>query len=314
MELRQLRYFVAVAEELHFGRAAERLEMTQPPLSQQIQALEQDMGVRLFNRTNRRVELTQAGRSFLNDARLILKQLDQAVEQAVRAHRGQSGELRLGITGSAPFTAVFARSIHDFRESHPAVQLTLREMTTPHQIDALMERRLDIGVIRPIAVPDALQIIELLQEPLVIAMHTSHPAAQGDPAVPVSLEQFAHDGFVMFPRGIGITLAEQVWHLCRDAGFTPNIVQEARETSTQIALIAAGFGVGIMPALQQRIQVETVAYRTIDHPAARTAVWLVHRRESQPALVQAFLERVRDEVRRTRAADASGAAAAWVSP
>ncbi len=300
MELRQLRYFVTVAEELHFGRAAERLGMTQPPLSQQIQALEQDMHVRLFNRTNRRVELTEAGRMFLEHARRILQQLEHAVEQAVHVHRGESGELRLGLTGSAPYTAVFGRAIHAFREQHPAVQLTLREMTTPQQINALLERWLDIAVIRPIALPESLEVIELMREPLVVAMHTSHPAARSKPTDQVSLAQFANDDFVMLPRGMGITMADQVWTLCRDAGFAPRVAQEVRETSTQVALIAAGFGVAILSALQQRIQVETVTYRTIADPAAQTAVWLAWRRENPPPLVRAMLDIARAEVRNAR--------------
>ncbi|GGP20057.1 LysR family transcriptional regulator [Silvimonas iriomotensis] len=298
MELRQLRYFVTVAEELHFGRAAERLGMTQPPLSQQIQALEHSMHVRLFNRTNRRVELTEAGRTLLEHARRILQQVDHAVEQTVRAHRGESGELRMGLTASAPYTAIFGRAIHTFRTRHPAVQLTLREMPTPEQIKALLERWLDLAVIRPIALPDSLDMIELMHEPLVVAMHTSHPAARSKPGEPVSLAQFADDDFVMLPRGMGITMADQVWNLCRDAGFTPRVAQEVRETSTQVALIAAGFGVAILSALQQRIQVETVTYRTIADPAAQTAVWLAWRRESPPPLVRAMLDIARAEVRK----------------
>lgn len=296
MELRQLRYFMSVARELHFGRAAERLGMTQPPLSQQIRALEDQLGIKLFHRSNRRVELTEAGEAFRNDIAQILPQLDQAVSHAQHVHRGQSGVLRLGITVSAPFAEVFGHSIHAFRQSHPTVQLSLHEIPSQQQIEALLERRLDIGMLRPLPLPDDLAAIELLREPLVIAMHISHPAAQGAPDQAVRLEAFAGDGFVAFPRGVGSTLERQIHELCRDAGFAPRIVQEAGETSTQIALVAAGFGVAVMPALQQRIQVATVTYRTIANPQAQSAIWMVYRRWQQSALARDFVGQVQAEL------------------
>ncbi|AXK38941.1 LysR family transcriptional regulator [Crenobacter cavernae] len=294
MDLRQLRYFVAVAETLHFGRAAERLGITQPPLSQQIRALEASIGARLFNRTNRRVELTDAGRLFLGDAREVLARLDAAAEQAARTHRGDVGELKIGFTVSAPFTPVFSRTLYAYRQSHPGVALALSEMRTFEQIDALIERRLHVGVIRPAALPEPLECIELMREPMVIALHADHPLAHGDG--PVSLSAFAGDDFVLFPRSIG--LYDQVVALCRGAGFAPRIAQEAREASTQVALVAAGFGVAIMPALQQRIQVEHVVYRTLADENARSAVWLVYRSDAQTAPLRAFVELVRAELAR----------------
>ncbi|RXZ43885.1 LysR family transcriptional regulator [Crenobacter cavernae] len=296
MELRQLRYFVAVAETLHFGRAAERLGITQPPLSQQIRALEDAIGARLFNRTNRRVELTDAGRAFLTEIRPVLEKLDAAAELAARAHRGEVGELLVGFTISAPFTTVFSRALYAYRRLHPGVALALSEMTTLAQIDALMERRLHVGVIRPSALPEPLEAIELLREPMVIALHADHRLAHGDG--PVSLDAFAGDDFVLFPRTMGIGLYDQIIALCRHAGFAPRIAQEARHASTQIALVAAGFGVAILPALQQRIQVENVVYRTLADADAHTAVWLVYRSAAQAAPLRAFVELVREEIAR----------------
>jgi DNA-binding transcriptional LysR family regulator len=292
MELRQLRYFVAVADTLHFGRAAERLGITQPPLSQQIQALEQAIGARLFHRTNRRVELTEAGRAFLQETRVVLERLDRAAEQAARIHRGEAGELRLGFTVSAPFTDIFAHSIQAFRHSHPAVNLALREMRTVEQIAALVEGRLDLGLIRPATLPEAVTALELLREPLVIVMRSDHPAAQGDPAEPVSLKTFANEDFLLFPQAAGFSFVDQILRLCQRAGFKPRVVQEAREASTQIALVAAGFGVAVMPALQQRIQLDSVSYRPLDDPEAHTAVWLAWRREDNSPLVRAFTQLV----------------------
>ena len=298
MELRQLQYFLAVAETLHFGRAAERLGMTQPPLSQQIQALERDMKVQLFERTNRRVALTAAGETLLKNASLILQQVERARDQALRAHQGETGELRLGFTASAPFIVAFSKVLHGFKRDFPHVNLALAEMMSTAQVNALVERRLDIGMVRPLSLPPGLEAIEIMREPMVIAIHTDHPAAQGDPAVPLPLAQFADDDFVVFPRNVGIGLHEQIRGLCRAAGFTPRISQEAPESSTQIALVAAGFGVAVMPALQQRVQVETVTYRTLADDGARTALWMVYRHEKHPMLVQTFLDRIKAQINR----------------
>jgi len=298
VELRQLHYFITVAKELHFGHAAERLGMTQPPLSQQIRALEEELGIRLFHRTNRRVELTEAGQALQQDVERLLTELDLAVSHARHIHQGQSGILRLGITVSAPFVEVFARSVLTFRQSHPHVQLSLHEHASQAQVEALLERRLDIGMLRPLNLPQDLEAIELLREPLVMAMPITHPMAQTPPDQAVPLARFAHEGFVAFPRGVGFALERQINELCRQAGFVRRIVQEARETTTQIALVAAGLGVAIIPALQQRIQVRTVTYRTIADEAAQSSIWMVYRRFQQNSLVRDFINLVRTELAR----------------
>lgn len=297
MELRQLHYFIAVAEELHFSRAAEKLGITQPPLSQQIRALEQDVGARLFHRTNRRVELTDAGRAFLPEARQALGILDKAVTMAARIHRGESGELRLGLTGSAPFTEVFAKSIYAFRQRYPEVNLSLQEMNSIKQITALLEKKLHVAVIRPVAIPETLQVIELMQEPMVMAMPADHPMAKAHVGEAVSLKDFALDDFILFPRDSGIGMYDQIANLFKEAGFTPHIVQEAHQASTQIALVAAGLGVAILPALQQRIQLDNVVYRTLSDKGAHTAVWLVTRMDEHTNIVQAFLQIVRQTLK-----------------
>jgi DNA-binding transcriptional LysR family regulator len=296
MELRQLHYFIAVAKELHFGRAAERLGMTQPPLSQQIRLLEEQLGVRLFHRTNRRVALTEAGVAFQQDIEHLLGELEQAVSHARHVHQGHSGILRLGLTVSAPFVEVFARTVLNFRQSHPHVQLSLYEHSSQAQIEALRERRLDIGMLRPLNLPHELAAIELLREPLVMAMPITHPVAQTPQDEPVRLARFAHDGFVAFPRSTGVALERQINELCRQAGFERRIEQEASETSTQTALVAAGLGVAIMPALQQRIQVPTVTYRVIADQDAHTAIWMVFQRFQQNPLVRDFIRLVQAQL------------------
>ncbi len=177
MELRHLRYFIAVAEELHFGRAAQALGISQPPLSQQIQTLEQELGTRLFERTNRRVELSESGRLFLDEARLVLAQVDKATDVARRAQLGEIGELKIGFTSSAPFTSSIPQAIFAFRQAYPDVHLTLTEITSQEVAAGLEDKTIQVGIMRPLALPDSLVVFELLSEPLVAIMRADHPLA-----------------------------------------------------------------------------------------------------------------------------------------
>ncbi|MBG6502202.1 LysR family transcriptional regulator [Pseudomonas aeruginosa] len=276
MELRHLRYFIAVAEELHFGRAAERLGISQPPLSQQIQALEEEIGARLFERTNRRVELTDAGRLFLDESRQVLAQVDKAVLLARRAHLGELGELKIGFTSSAPFTSTIPSSIHAFRKAYPDVHLDLQEMSSRQVLKALLEESLQVGVIRPLALPDAVHWVELFREPLVAVLRADHPLAAGSEDG-LAIAALAEEPFVFFPRSYGPGLYDQVIALTRQAGFSPRIAQEASEAMTILGLVSAGLGESILPASFRRTRVDGVVYRTLREPEAPTAVWLVRR-------------------------------------
>lgn len=177
IELRHLRYFIAVAEELHFGRAAERLRISQPPLSQQIQILEEQIGARLLARNNRNVSLTQAGTLFLKESYQILAQVNSASEKAARLHRGESGELTIGFTSSAPFISAVSKNLRALRQLHPQVHIKMQEVNTKQQIEPLLDGRLDLGVMRNTRLPDALQYRLLLREPLVAVVHEEHPLA-----------------------------------------------------------------------------------------------------------------------------------------
>lgn len=294
MELRHLRYFVAVAEELHFGRAAELLRISQPPLSQQIQALEAELGVRLFDRTNRRVSLTDAGRLFLEETRRTLAQVDKSVDVVRRANQGEIGELQIGFTSSAPFTSILPRAILAFREAFPAVHLALQEMTSKQVVEAVQDETLQVGMIRPFALPAGLQTTELFSEPLVALMHAGHPLASGSEEG-ICLVELAAEPFVFFPRSYGTGLYDQLLNLARQAGFNPRIAQEANEALTIIGLVAAGLGVSVLPASFQRIRIDGVAFRTLLDKDATTAVWLVKRRQEQSPLTRAFIELVTRE-------------------
>lgn len=294
MELRHLRYFIAVAEELHFGRAAERLGISQPPLSQQIQALEEEIGARLFERTNRRVELTDAGRLFLDESRQVLAQVDKAVLLARRAHLGELGELKIGFTSSAPFTSTIPSSIHAFRKAYPDVHLDLQEMSSRQVLKALLEESLQVGVIRPLALPDAVHWVELFREPLVAVLRADHPLAAGSEDG-LAIAALAEEPFVFFPRSYGTGLYDQVIALTRQAGFSPRIAQEASEAMTIIGLVSAGLGVLILPASFRRTRVDGVVYRTLSDPEATTAVWLVRRQNEGSPLALSFIDLVTRE-------------------
>lgn len=289
MELRHLRYFIAVAEELHFGRAAQVLGISQPPLSQQIQALEHEVGARLFERTNRRVELSEAGRLFLQEARLVLAQVDKAADVARRAQLGELGELKIGFTSSAPFNSSIPQAIFAFRQAFPAVHLNLQEMSSTQVAESLVDESIQVGLMRPLPLPDSLSVVELMREPLVAVLNAGHPLVEGSERG-LHLAQLAQEPFVFFPRTYGSGLYAQLLSLARDAGFSPHFAQEAGEAMTIIGLVAAGLGVSVLPASYQRIRIDGVVYRTLLDPEAMTAVWLVQRKGVQTPMAKGFVE------------------------
>lgn len=288
MDLRHLRHFVAVAEELHFSRAAVRLGIGQPPLSQSIQALEAELGVRLFERTKRRVELTGPGQLLLAEAREILARTEHAVALTRRAARGEVGALRVGFTTAAPFSPVVPRIIDAHRRARPDVHLTLVEMPTSQQLAALAEQRIDVGFIRePRLLPDPERFVfhDLVREPLVAVMRADHPLAERSP-VPVAA--LRDEPFVFYPADFGTSTHGQVFALCAAAGFRPRVVQDAREAFTIIGLIAAGLGVSILPGQLRRVALEGVVFRPLDAPHAHTTLQLAQRRGDRTAFVRDF--------------------------
>jgi DNA-binding transcriptional LysR family regulator len=288
MELRHLRYFVAVAEELHFTRAAERLHIGQPPLSQQIQALEQEIGAVLFERSKRWVRLTEAGRLFLDDARRILALTDQAAETARRAQRGDIGELRIGFTFSTPFTPLFARVVNRYREKFPGVTLTLHEMATLHQIEAIAQRTMDLGLVRfpEEAIPAVVSLTTLRRDPLLLVLPSGHRLAGNDA---IFLKEVADQPFVMYPTDAGTGLRPLILRLCGEAGFVPHIAQEANEASTIIGLVAAGCGISVLPGSFDTIQMEGVCYRPIADADAVTTLYLARRSDATSPLIAGFV-------------------------
>jgi DNA-binding transcriptional LysR family regulator len=289
MELRHLRYFVAVAEEGHVTRAAERLGIQQPPLSQQIQALERELETQLFRRKPRGVELTPAGVALLDEARAILVRADEAVAAAKRAARGEAGRIGIGFTSSASFHPFVPRAIRTFREAHPLVALALEESGTTELVEALRARSLDVAFVRsPVGESADLFVRPLLEEPMVAALPSGHALSAG--REPLPLAALAGETFILYRRPVGPGLHDAIIAACDRAGFSPTIGQEAPRMLSTLSLVAAGLGVTVVPASMSRLEAEGVAYRPLDPSAELTApLNLAYRRDEISAAVRRFV-------------------------
>ena len=287
MELRHLRYFVTVAEELHFGRAARRLHLSQPPLSMQIKDLETEIGTLLLARTRRRVELTTAGGVFLREAREILSRVEQATAAARRAGRGEIGELAVGFVTIADYN-VLPSVLSEFRAQHPDVRLSLREATTDSQLRDLAEQRIDIGFVLAPIQEEGLATRPLLSEPLVAALPQTHPLARGRAAL--SLSRLADLPFILFPRHMAPGLYDDVVGFCRRAGFIPRVEQEAVQMQTIISLVSAGLGVALIPASMRNLGRSGVVYRALREKSPHTEVLVAWRKGENTPTLHRFLE------------------------
>lgn len=298
MDLRLLRYFTVVAEELHFSRAAARLHMAQPPLSQQIKHLEEELGVQLLARTRRRVELTEPGRQFLGSAREILAQVDRAVLQVQRASRGEVGEIAIGLVSSASYEDTLPRVLRAYRERHPAVAITLHELSSGEQLEALREGRIQVGFLRPPIHEPGIITTTVLREPLVAVLPANHPLA-GRKRIP--LAALAADPFIMIPRSHGLGILDLVMRACLEAGFIPRIAQEAKEIQTVVSFVAAGFGVSLLPGTVRRLAHAGVAYAPLAPPQVLIEIAAAHRSGDASPLLAAFLAVLRETVSGRRA-------------
>jgi DNA-binding transcriptional LysR family regulator len=288
MELRHLHYFIAVAEELHFSRAAERLCISQPPLSQQIRDLEDELGVKLFERTKRHVHLTEAGKVFLDRSYLLLAQLEQAIAATQRIGRGEVGQLAIGFVDSAMYTSL-PEMLKGFREQFPAVDLQLQEMTTAQQIQALYDKQIDVGIVRSAISEPGLRVECLLPESLVLALPENHALSA---QTQVSLSALADELFILFPAKLGPLFYEQIIQSCEKAGFRPKVAQEAVQMQTIIGLVAAGLGIAIVPASMQNFHRSGVIYRPLQEQIPQTGLYLAWRQHDSAPVLSAFLNLV----------------------
>ena len=304
IDLRRLRCFVALAEELHFGRAAARLGIAQPPLTQQIQKLEREIGFAVIQRRPRKTALTDAGRALLEGAYRILREVDDTTEQARRAGRGESGRVTVGVPPSVMLSGLPA-AIRRFREMSPHVQVVIRELSTAAIAEGLVQGRLDIGLLREMRHVGDLDVEVLFEEPVVAVLPSGGRLAA---RARLSLADLAGEPFVLFPRRLGEDLFDRLMAYCRDAGFLPQVVQEATQWPSVVAFVEAGLGVAIAPACVERVALSGVTIRRL--PRLTTLVSVCAPAAAVAPSTAAFLEELRRSFRGSRAAPAGPASGA----
>lgn len=285
MDLRQLRYFTAIVEEGSLSRAAARLHVSQPPLSTQLKALEDEIGVRLLERSNRGVTPTAAGVVFYEEVRAALLRLEQARQRARQVHEGDVGVLAIGFVSIADY-GILPPALKRFRSRYPRVEVQLHELTTDAQIRELRAGRLDLAIgLAPVDEPDL--VFERVQrEALMLAAPADHPAVQGEGAV--DLRALARDSFIVPPRDIGPGLYDLIISRCRAAGFVPRITQSARQMQTIIGLVSSGMGVALVPASVQQLQRAGVQYRPLRGRPAQIELGILRPRGASSPLADNF--------------------------
>lgn len=293
-DIRHLRHFIAVAERLHFGRAAAALHIAQSPLSRSIRDLEERVGATLLERTRRRVQLTREGARFLSEAKRLVSQLERVVREVGGMARGETGLLRLGFVSIADY-GVLPSLLKTYKASQPGVSLALREMLAPEQASALAAGDLDLGLLLP-PVAGELEHIVIQRDRLVVALPSRHPCASVKSAVSVS--RLAGEEFVMVPRGFAPALHDIVMQLADRGGFAPRVAQEAVQMQTVVSLVSSGLGVALVPASIANLGRRGVVYRELAEAHPRLDLWLAWRRGALNAAAREFVDRARRGVPR----------------
>lgn len=290
-DLRQLRQFIAVAEHLHFGRAAAALHISQPPLSRSIQGLEARLGARLFERSRRKVELTAAGRWYLEEARQVLARLEHASRAVAEQAAGGAGTLRIGFVTIADY-GVLPGLLRHYKTAHPGVSLALRELVTEAQLEALAAGDLDLGFVLPPLGARTLDSVAVSREPLVVALPSSHRLARE--RGPLAVKRLAEEAFVMVPAALARGLSDVVLGLCARAGFEPRVAQEAVQMQTVVSLVSSGLGVAIVPASLLNLRRKGVVYRPVRDPHPKVELRLAWRRDARSAALDRFVALARE--------------------
>jgi DNA-binding transcriptional LysR family regulator len=297
MELRHLRYVVTLAETLHFGRAAERLNLSQPPLSHQVRQLEEELRIKLFHRTKRQVQLTEAGRMFVQEARIILAQAAHAANLASRVDQGEVGQLTIGVAGPAD-APIFVKILRTFAQKYPKVRIVLRNMSSLDQTHAISEERLHVGFVA-LPIDDAgLATETVMRQPIMIALPPDHPLAKRNR---VPLTALNGEPQIMFARSNGPRFFDAVLAACREAGFSMNIAHEVDNLYTACALVAAGLGVCLVPAgVQDSHSTSSMVLRPVTPalPHIDMHIALAYKPQSTNELVPLFVDVVKDVVKR----------------
>jgi DNA-binding transcriptional LysR family regulator len=286
MKLHFLRYFVVLAQELHFGRAASKLAITQPPLSSAIKSLEEELGVLLVIRDSKHVELTQAGQAFLEEARQILEQVARASNVAKIVAKGMRGRLEIGVTASMIYREV-PTIVRQFNEEMPGVDVVLREMSSAEQINELLRGQLHAGFVNALTVPPQLASLPLSNDEFVLCLPEDHPAARRKS---VDLKQLAHERFVMFSRDVAPANHDNVIAIFSRAGIHPQLAHATRQWLTIVAMVANGLGISIVPRTLARSRVSGVQFVSIAGDKALTPAMLAWNRAYYPSTLRSFIE------------------------
>jgi DNA-binding transcriptional LysR family regulator len=286
LEFRHLRYFLALAEELHYGRAAQRLAISQPPLSVAIQQLEASVGARLFDRDSKGVRLTPAGAAFRGSAQALLERAEDACALAREVQSGEVGRLRLGFVGSTLFNGL-STWLHAFQAGHPKVEVVVVELNSQDQIDALLAEELDLGLVHTDRLPPALASQPLYSEPFVACLPAGHPLAALD-AIP--LPRLSDQPFILFSRKGSPEYHARIVEICRQHGFHPRLQHEGRHWLSVVSLVAQGMGVSIVPAAFERAGVQGAVFRPLAEQVDGSAVFAAWRANSVGVLRERFLD------------------------
>lgn len=293
MELRHLRYFVAVAEELHFGRAAKRLHISQPPLSQQIKHLEEEVEAALLIRTHGQVRLTDAGRELLQRAKAIIADTEEAVKATKRSGSGEQGNLKIGYMGFAAIE-MLPRSLAKFKKRYPAVETFPMRMMCPDQAAALRERRIDVGFLCPPVVADGLQIEVVMREPFLVALAEKHPLVK---CGKINLFALANQTFVYSRRNCDAGFRAQVAAICRRGGFELRVARESHEDEAIFPMVASGLGISLVPASVRKLHLPGVVLSELADCPVQAEFAIAWQKENHSSVVQNFLKAVRGCIR-----------------
>lgn len=309
MDFRQLRYFTVLAEELHFRRSAELLNITQAPLSVAIQNLERELGGQLFLRTQRRVALTELGVAFREHALAVLDRLEFGIADVRERASGQAGLLRIGFTAASALLPFFPVMISKFRTRFPRVRITLHDLPSANQVRALLDRQIDVGIIRSVDAPDPsnISLTKLLEDQLVVAMHRHHRLHD---RASLTIADLRDEALIFYPPQSGVGIYERFISSCASHGFVPTIVQEATDPSTIVGLAATGLGVAVVPSELQCINVPDIIFRPLNGPEAITGVYLAARAGEASALIASFRRMAQAAISRFKIVDDAGFEAA----
>jgi DNA-binding transcriptional LysR family regulator len=305
MELRHYSYFVALAEELHFAKAAERCGISQPALSQQIRALEERLGASLMSRSRRHLELTEVGKVFYTQAVAVLRQADAAQSAIVEAAQGKAGRVAIGYVASAALSGVLPGIVYQYRQTRPDIELVFHQMDMEEQLDAVAKGQCDVGFIRPpiAALPDGVTLFDVLREPVLVALRSNHRCAGN---ASIRLADLKDDTFICVHRKEGIGFYDITMTVCRAAGFVPQVEVMSSQISIVISMVAAGFGVAIVPASTRTFVPPDVVFRPIEGNDVMSALSMIHAYNNHSPAVQMFAKTARDWARSALAARISG--------